>query len=439
MKKLDSEPLVHVGIVCSPSIKLSFNGSFIAENHSVSGDVSVSLQDGHVFMNDENIDGKKFVPKDKNATFTILNVEIGIGFHWDQQENQTFRGSLYFVVDGDKIWAVNEISVEEYLRSVISSEMSATSDIELLKAHAVTSRSWLMAQVWGKGKFLGAQQKISPSERICWRDREDHSLFDVCADDHCQRYQGIARISNSNVDKAIDATRGLLLTYNDEVCDARFSKCCGGQTELFQTCWDDIDHPYLRSFHDGFLSPYGFFTPVSAFSPLSLETNATQWILSYPDAFCNTTDASVLRQVLNNYDQKTTDFFRWQVTTSADELSQILKEKANLDLGQIINIKPLKRGTSGRIVRLLIEGTNGKTIIGKELEIRRLLSRTHLYSSAFVVDKSPDGQIFTFRGAGWGHGVGLCQIGAAVMAHKGFSFRSILYHYFRRAQIEKVW
>lgn len=386
-------------------------------------------------MGDVDVTDARFEPEEGNteATFCILNVQIGIGFHWDRREDQLFNGSLSFVVEGGMLWAVNTLGVESYLRSVISSEMSATSDLELLKAHAVTSRSWLMAQVWGKKEFHGLQKSVSDDEVVTWRDREDHTLFDVCADDHCQRYQGLCRVSNPNVDKAIADTRGLLLMYDGEVCDARFSKCCGGVTELFESCWSNDSHPYLQSFHDAMLPPEP--------RGLDLITNegANAWLTTSPDAFCNTSDPEVLTQVLNDYDQSTHDFFRWRVTLTAQEIAALLHTKGGYDLGTVTDLVPLQRGPSARITRLKIVGDKRTIIVGKELEIRRLLSPTHLYSSAFVVEKDEASGSFTLIGGGWGHGVGLCQIGAAVMARKGFSFRGILYHYFRRALIEKLW
>ena len=430
----NSEPTISVGIVRASRLTIDLQGQFDchAANRQLSGRLDVSLGDGHVVINGQIADKWLFVPESDSSRFVIHDVEIGIGFHWDKRENQVFGGILRFVIDGDMLWAVNVLGVESYLTSVISSEMNATSDIELLKAHAVTSRSWLMAQVWGKGQFHGQQKQESDSEILTWRDREDHTLFDVCADDHCQRYQGLTRVTNPKVEKAIEATRGQILTYEGNVCDARFSKCCGGKSELFESCWDDTPHPYLQSISDALLPTRGL--------PKTITSNddARLWITASPDAFCNTTDADTLRQVLNDYDQSTSDFFRWTVNTSGAELGALIREKGNRDIGDVTDLEALHRGPSGRITRLKIIGTKGELIVGKELEIRRLLSPTHLYSSAFVADFTPDGGI-TLRGAGWGHGVGLCQIGAAVMAKRGFSYRSIVYHYFRRAQIEKAW
>ncbi len=429
-----SEPTISVGIVRASRLTIDLQGQFDcrAANQQFSGRLDVSFSNGHVVINGQIADNWHFIPESDSSRFVIHNVEIGIGFHWDKRENQVFGGILRFVIDGEMLWAVNVLGVESYLTSVISSEMNATSDIELLKAHAVTSRSWLMAQVWGKGHFHGQQKKESDTEILTWRDREDHTLFDVCADDHCQRYQGLTRITNPKVEKAIDATRGQILTYEGKVCDARFSKCCGGKSELFESCWDDTPHPYLQSINDALQPTRGL--------PKTITSNddARQWITASPDAFCNTTDTDTLRQVLNDYDQTTSDFFRWSVNTSGAELGSLIREKGNRDIGDVTALEALHRGPSGRITRLKIIGTNGEFIVGKELEIRRLLSPTHLYSSAFVTDFTPNGGI-TLRGAGWGHGVGLCQIGAAVMAKRGFSYRSIVYHYFRRAQIEKAW
>lgn len=433
---LKNEPCISVGIVKADAITVNFNHAYrsLSVDHELKGRYEVTVKDGCAILDGIDVTNSFFDPVNSSSTFSLLDVQIGIGFHWDRKESQTFGGSVKFIPDGGQIWAVNVINVESYLRCVISSEMSAMSDLELLKAHAVTSRSWLMAQVWGKGRFNGLHQSSTKDEIVTWRDREDHSLFDVCADDHCQRYQGLARVTNPNVDKAIAETRGMLLTYNNEVCDARFSKCCGGVSEEFGTCWSDDAHPYLRSIHDALMPPAELRN-----ADLRTEDGARQWALSKPDAFCNTADAAVLSQVLNDYDQTTADFFRWKRTIDASDLSALLHTKGGIDIGRIVDLVPLQRGPSGRTFRLKIVGSQGSVIVGKELEIRRLLSPTHLYSSAFVVEKSADGRTFTLTGAGWGHGVGLCQIGAAVMAHRGFNFRSILYHYFRRAVIEKVW
>lgn len=442
-KTLQSVPTLAVGIVHAPSVTIEFGCPYTDQGVTLHGTHEFHIIDGRVTTNDVSVDGLKLMPTQGNGTFTIRDVEIGIGFHWDKREDQVFGGGLSFVIEDGMLWAVNHVDVESYLRSVIASEMSATSDLELLKAHAVTSRSWLMAQVWGKGKFCGKQGECNEDETVVWRDREDHRLFDVCADDHCQRYQGLSRVTNHNVDKALADTRGLVLMYDGEVCDARFSKCCGGRTEVFSTCWGDKPHHYLQSFHDAMMPPLQFRMGEDGFAGITTEADAEAWIMGQPEAFCNTTDAGVLRQVLNDYDQSTTDFFRWQVSASGKEFGELIRNKGGFDLGDVCDLQPLHRGPSGRIDRLKIVGSKGQRIVGKELEIRRLLSKTHLYSSAFVVkkelDEKDDCYRFTLFGAGWGHGVGLCQIGAAVMARKGFNFRSILYHYFRRAEIEQLW
>ncbi len=431
---LQTEPIINVGILRASRLAIDLRGSYMcrAVGRRFSGRIEVSVEGGHVVVCGHVADEWTFVPESQHDTFVVHDVEIGIGFHWDKREDQVFNGALRFVVEEGEIWAVNMVGVESYLTSVISSEMSATSDVELLKAHAVTSRSWLMAQVWGKGQFKGQRKVETPTEVVTWRDREDHTLFDVCADDHCQRYQGLARVSNPKVVKAIEATRGQVVTYEGKVCDARFSKCCGGVSEVFESCWDDTPHPYLQSVTDALMPPHDLVVPVA--SPEA----ARRWVMSRPDAFCNTSDAEILRQVLNDFDQSTVDFFRWTVETTSAELGDLVRVKAGRDVGDVVGLEAISRGPSGRITRLRIVGARGEFVVGKELEIRRVLSRTHLYSSAFVADIKSDGSI-TLRGAGWGHGVGLCQIGAAVMARRGFSYRSILYHYFRRAQIETLW
>ena len=361
---------------------------------------------------------------------------IGVDFHWQRREDQRFRGALNLAVVEAGIIAINQVDAEEYLTSVISSEMSANASKPLLKAHAVISRSWLLAQIEknqqivDKGDTYNSCQQ-DDEQLIRWYDREDHTLFDVCADDHCQRYQGITRETNPVVKEAIAETRGEVLLYDGKICDARFSKCCGGATELFENCWEPVPHPYLAVLRDA---------PEGTLPDLTQETAAEQWIRTAPEAFCHTTDQAILSQVLNNYDQETTDFYRWKVSYTQAELSELIRRKSGIDFGTIIDLIPLERGGSGRIVRLKIVGTTRTLIIGKELEIRRTLSESHLYSSAFVVDKEMgENDIparFVLTGAGWGHGVGLCQIGAAVMGAKGYAYDAILTHYFPGATVE---
>ena len=403
------EPNVTVGIVSGQEIRFSLNAPYNAKGESIEGEQVVSLSEGGILWHGQQYRELLFTPQSADASFSLYNVTIGVNFHWERQETQSFRGSLRLVVDADKIVAINELPVEIYLESVISSEMSKTSSIELLKAHAVISRSWLLSQKRkreenGEKKegFFSFVRK--ENELIRWYDREDHTLFDVCADDHCQRYQGITRAASSSVAEAVKATRGQVLMYGDELCDARFSKCCGGITEEYQYCWDDTSKPYL---------------------------------VSVEDPFCNTNDKRVLREVLNDYDQNTPDFYRWTVEYTREELSELVNRKMKLDLGEIIDIVPLERGKSGRIWKLQLVGTNRTFTIGKELEIRRALSESHLYSSNFEVEKTDDK--FILKGKGWGHGVGLCQIGAAVMGDKGYSYDSILLYYYRGAEIKRLY
>ena len=365
---------------------------------------------------------------------------IGIGFHWEQKEDQEFPGSLKLMVLGNQIQVVNIVDLENYLVSVISSEMRADSSIELLKAHAIISRSWLIAQVQKQRANVEAgtgdgQGKGTEGEYIRWYNREDHDGFHVCADDHCQRYQGISRAHHPRVERAVRETKGEVLVYGGKICDARFSKCCGGVTELFESCWEPVYHPYLTRVDDNPAS-----SPVNV-KDLTVETNATVFINGSPAAFCNTSDPELLRQVLNDYDQASPDFFRWEVTYSQERISTLIREKSGMDFGAILDLLPVERGVSSRLIRLRIVGEKIELIVGKELEIRRLLSDTHLYSSAFTVEKGElvNGipERFILRGAGWGHGVGLCQIGAAVMADRGYSHRQILEHYFVSSNIEK--
>ena len=318
--------------------------------------------------------------------------------------------------------------------------MSATSSLELLKAHAVISRSWLLVQMQnrkdnhGKSKSMSSEMPTE-GELIRWYDREDHTLFDVCADDHCQRYQGITKETSPQVAEAIRQTKGQVLLYDGEICDARFSKCCGGETEEFQYCWENLRKPYLVALRDA--------THDEALQ-LNIEADADRWIRSNPESFCNTHDVKVLSQVLNNYDQETSDFYRWRVEYTQEQLQMLITEKLEIDFGHIIDLIPMERGTSGRLSKLKIIGDRKTLVIGKELEIRRALSKTHLYSSAFVVDaldRNEQGipQRFVLIGAGWGHGVGLCQIGAAVMGERGYNYNEILLHYYKGTTIEQIY
>lgn len=421
IKKYEGTPLVSVGIVGAESITFTLNG--YGEDGSSR---TATIHNGLI-----QYDGKAhtrlcFKPQSPDDSFSLMDVVIGVNFHWQRLETQTFRGSLRLLADGGKIWAINDLPVEDYLESVISSEMSAQSSLPLLMAHAVISRSWLMSQI--DGNTAPNTQASHGDAFIRWYDHTDHTLFDVCADDHCQRYQGITKETSPNVAEAIRRTRGELLTYGDEICDARFSKCCGGAMEEFQYCWDDTPKPYLKGIGD---------TPEETIPDLTVEENARQWILNSPKSFCNTTDKRILSQVLNDYDQETTDFYRWRVSYTQEELSKLVEKKLGTGLGTITDMRPLKRGTSGRICELRITGTKKTIVVGKELEIRRALSESHLYSSAFVVEKQ--GDTFTLIGAGWGHGVGLCQIGAAVMGDKGYAYDEILRHYYPGAEIEKAW
>ncbi|PLB85747.1 amidase [Dysgonamonadaceae bacterium] len=435
-----NEPFIQVGILLEkPSITFSLLSDYrIGDDLVEAGNYSVEWAEGKILFRDERYDEIVFQPADphKNA-FELKDVIIGVNFHWERKEDQRFLGGLKFIVENDAVTAINIVALEDYLTSVISSEMSATSSKQLLKAHAVISRSWLLAQT-AKNKSITNNYRTeyrTSTELIRWYDREDHQHFDVCADDHCQRYRGITKESTALVKMAIEETRGETLVYDGAICDARFSKCCGGAMETFENVWEPVSYPYLQGKAD---------TPDSSFvlADLTIEENADEWIRSSPPAFCNTHDAHILKQVLNDYDQETPDFFRWKVVYSQEELSNLIRERSGIDFGEIISLEPLERGTSGRIVRLKIIGAERVMTIGKELEIRRTLSKSHLYSSAFVVDADNENeegipQQFTLTGAGWGHGVGLCQIGAAIMAEQGYDYEEILQHYFPETQIDK--
>lgn len=396
------EQCVRVGILKAERLHVVFHSTYLWEGEPFEGEHTFTLADV----------GKLFNPSDdaqpsavhKEAAFTLKEVTIGIGFHWQRQEDQTFTGALQLQEEDGMVRAVNVLPVETYLTSVISSEMSANASLELLKAHAVISRSWLLRMMDSPRGGQFAHEQKAEGSIIRWYDSQSHIGFDVCADDHCQRYQGITRQTNPNVVKAIDATRGEVLTCEGKICDARFSKCCGGMTEVFESCWENIRHPYL---------------------------------VAKPDPYCNTSDPKILRQVLNGYDQETHDFYRWTLHYTTDELSALIHRKSGIDFGKILDLKAVARGPSGRIVLLMIKGEKRTLTVGKELEIRKWLSESHLYSSAFDVEKTADG--FTLHGKGWGHGVGLCQIGAAVMGDQGIPYTEILAFYYPQTELTKKW
>ena len=438
---IKKEPIVSVGIVSASKLCFSLNVPYAVCSLERCGKQVVELSEGRILWENNFYDELLFEPNDTQSSFTLEDVTIGVNFHWERKEAQTFLGKLRFIVENNNICAINELPVETYLISVISSEMRATSSLELLKAHAVISRSWLLAQMeQRKAENNNAVKQPSlfktDNEIVRWYDREDHKHFDVCADDHCQRYQGITKAANKHVVEAIKQTAGEILTSRGEICDARYSKCCGGAVEEFQYCWENIRKPYLQALPDTM-------PDTTSLPNLTNEAVARQWILSSPNAFCNTTNQKVLSQVLNDFDQETTDFYRWTQIYSQAEVKQLLEEKLAMQFGDIIDLIPMERGKSGRIYRLKIIGTQRTLIIGKELEIRRALSKSHLYSSEFVVEKVDikDGvpQQFIIKGAGWGHGVGLCQIGAAMMGVQGYRYDEILLHYYKSAEITKVY
>jgi SpoIID/LytB domain protein len=394
---------VKVGILKAREVRVVFHSAYLLDGKPFVGE--------HCFT--PSAEERLFVPAEQGASFTLKDVVIGIGFHWERKEEQTFCGALLLKMEEGQVRAINVVPVETYLTSVISSEMSANASLELLKAHAVISRSWLMVMMEGRRKkeegrcqlpTASYHEQLSENSIIRWYDSEAHTGFDVCADDHCQRYQGITRQSNPQVVEAIEATRGLVLTYEGKICDARFSKCCGGMTEVFDSCWENIRHPYL---------------------------------VAKEDPYCNTKDKRILSQVLNNYDQETVDFYRWDVHYTTDELSELVGRKSGIDFGRILDLVPMQRGASGRIITLKVVGEKRTLTVGKELEIRKWLSESHLYSSAFEVEKTADG--FILHGKGWGHGVGLCQIGAAVMGDQGIPYDEILTFYYPHAELTKKW
>ncbi len=433
----DEEPEVEVGIMRNDSITFTLNKPYSAKGNSVSGRQVAKFSDGGILWNGNLYSELTFAPDEEDATFTLSDVLFGIDYHWERKEDQTFRGTLRLIVDEEKIVAINCIPVEAYLTSVISSEMKATSSLELLKAHAICSRSWLFSQMLRRkanagnsGSFFSFVRK--DDEYIRWYDREDHTLFDVCADDHCQRYQGISRATSVYVDLAVKSTRGMILTSEGEICDTRFHKCCGGVTEKFSACWQDKDESYLVPVVDN--------ANEGPLPDLTDEKQAEAWILNGNESFCNTTDEKILKQVLNDYDQETEEFYRWKVEYTQEELAKLIAEKREEDFGTILALEPVERSEGGHLKRLRIVGSKKSMVIGKELEIRRTLSPSHLYSSAFIVktESGADGvpSKFTLHGAGWGHGVGMCQIGAAVMSEQGYGYEEILRHYYKESEVK---
>ena len=431
------EPEVSVGIMSSKKVSFTLNDNYIAKGDIVRGAQEVVCQDGGILWNGNVYSELTFTPENTSSTFTMNAVTFGINFHWERKEAQTFRGTVRIIVEEEELIVINQLPVEEYIISVISSEMSAKASLELLKAHAVSSRSWLFHQIKKRhenannsGSFFSFIRK--DDEYIKWYDREDHTLFDVCADDHCQRYQGVTRLSSPNVVEAVMATRGQVLLCDGEICDARFSKCCGGITEKYSTCWEDAEKRYLTPVID---APHD--------SKFTFPINIEDFIKTTSNSFCNTDNKALLSTILNDFDQETTDFYRWKITYSQEEISELIRNKREEDFGEIIDLIPIKRGKSGRIEKLKIVGARKTLTIGKELEIRRTLSKNHLYSSAFIIEKGElkDNipQSFTLIGAGWGHGVGLCQIGAAVMADKGYTFGEILLHYYQNSEITQLY
>ena len=431
-KIIRTQEILTVGVVSLPEQAFDFKTPYTFGGKTYTGPHTATAKDGKILFEGKEYDEIYFQHVGEAGSFELRNVTIGVDFHWNRQETQLFPDDLKLIVENGKVTAVNCVGIENYLVSVISSEMSATNSEELLKAHCIISRSWILAQIQKNKELKAAAVDYSActdteTERIKWYDREDHVNFDVCADDHCQRYYGLSRASTQAVRDAVEQTWGRVLTYDGKICDARFSKCCGGVFEEFKFCWEPKSFPYLVKRRDA--------AAESDFPDLTVEENARKWILSEPEAFCNTKDAKILSQVLTNFDQETKNFYRWKVEYTVEELSELVRRRSGEDYGEILDLIPVARGTSGRLWKLKIVGTKKTKVIGKELEIRKTLSPSHLYSSAFVVEKK-DGK-FILRGAGWGHGVGLCQIGAAVMGAKGYKYDEILSHYFPGSTIEK--
>ncbi len=447
-KGMKNSPNIEVGILKAkkPEFRLAGKFEVSGQIENFFGNCSAEVIDNKIIVKNEGKvysfpDGLTFIPCNITSDyFELKDVVIGIDFHWEQKEVQKFQGALKLFADKGKIRVVNIIPIENYLYSVISSEMNAESSPELLKAHAIISRSWLMAQINREGtekkKSDNEIKDSSDEEYIRWFDKEDHEKFHVCADDHCQRYQGISRATNFHVIEAVNETRGRVLTYNNRICDARYSKCCGGKTESFENCWEEVNYPYLTSIMDN--------SDEKGYSEdLRKEEAARNFINDPPEAFCDTKDDAILQQVLNDYDRSTKDYFRWEVHYSQRDISDIILKRSGIDFGRIKDLQALERGHSGRLIRMKITGEKKSLVIGKELLIRKWLSNSHLYSSAFFIEKEgeTDGypEKFILKGAGWGHGVGLCQIGAAVMSEKGYGYEEILKHYYKNATISRLY
>ena len=444
----NTQPKINIGVMAYREVSFSLSHTFSNSDGNLfsAGDYTAIFNNEKITIQSnsgEKSEAAEFVltPQSPDARFELKQVTIGVDFHWEQQENQRFQGALKLFPENNKVRAVNVINLENYLKSVISSEMSATASSEFLKAHAVISRSWLLAQIEktksiAEGGGIYQTSEESENEIIRWYDREDHKNFDVCADDHCQRYQGITKIHAEEAMKVVEQTAGEVLMFKNKICDARFSKCCGGVSENFENVWEPVRHRYLTKVVD---SEFGDTTCVD----LRVEEEAENWIRNKPHAFCNTSDKKVLSQVLPDFDQATSDFYRWEVEFTQKEIADLIKTRSGIDFGEIKKLEAIKRGHSSRIIQLKITGTKKTLIVGKELEIRKWLSKSHLYSSAFVVDhlniQNGIPQKIKLTGAGWGHGVGLCQIGAAVMGEKGYSYKEILNHYFRGAELKKYY
>jgi stage II sporulation protein D len=443
MSMINREPKIKVALLQSyKEAQINLNGRFrLPDGRKITGHLRIRAEKEQIILIESSgvqIAGQKeiFLSAHDGATFTVFDVQIGIDFHWQRSQEQSFRGDLFlFANSASSFDLINEISLEDYIESVISSEMSAHAPLEFLKAQATVARSWLVAMLERKQKHDSNSnfEKTSDTEIISWHDINDHQYFDVCADDHCQRYQGITKITSENVGEAVRTTQGLFLVYKNKICDARYHKACGGQTEIFSTAWEDKSLPYLQSVTDY----------VDTHAPIVSEKDAETWLRNKPPAYCNTSDKEILHQILSSFDQETLDFYRWQVIYKRQDLEEIIRKKSGIDIGELKNLIPIERGPSGRICKLKIEGSKRAILVGKELEIRRWLSKSHLLSSAFVVSTvlEQNGKVsrFILHGGGWGHGVGLCQIGAAVMAAKGFPASEILSHYFTGAILKKLY
>lgn len=361
--------------------------------------------------NQSEKDAVVYTPLHEDSRLSLLNLKIGKEFHWQQTVEALLPGTVKVRLSPAGEWqTINSLPLEKYLQCVIGSEMNPAAPEEFLKAHCIISRSWALGKIRRTHKAGGNDAMFSDNCISAWEDTADHSGFDVCSDDHCQRYQGLSDMP-SKIKKIVKDTEGMVLTDAEgNLADTRYSKCCGGKTELFSTCWQETDYPYLISQID----------PYCDLSSLSAQKRE-----------------KLLRDCFRRYDTSATISNEWELTVSRDEIRNRLSNLFGKETGDVIDMKVETRGLSGRAKGLLIKCESGDYHIGKELTIRRLLSKDCLRSSLFDITLLSDDN-FRIKGKGWGHGVGLCQTGAARMALEGASFHEILSFYYPGTKITTI-